>query len=131
MCARRIASMNPISKRSEFVVAEAHRDERLDRWIVERRPNLSRARVQELIAEKLVLVNGAPAKAAYKLRAGDKVFVDAQERPPLTAEPESIPLQILYEDEDVLVVDKPPGMSVHAGAGNFSGTLVNALLGRG
>jgi len=105
--------------------------DRLDRWVAEHCPNLSRARVQELIAERLVLVNGAPARPAYKLRAGDKVFVEAQERPPLTAEAESIPLQILYEDDDLLAVNKPPGMSVHAGAGVSRGTLVNALLGRG
>jgi 23S rRNA pseudouridine1911/1915/1917 synthase len=123
--------MNLTSTRIKLVVAEPARGGRLDRWIVEHCRNLSRARVQELIAEQLVLVNDAPAKASYKLRAGDKISVDAQQRPPLTAEPESVPLQILYEDDDVLVVNKPPGMSVHAGAGNSRGTLVNALLGRG
>jgi 23S rRNA pseudouridine1911/1915/1917 synthase len=112
------------------LVAERGGD-RLDRFVAEHCPNLSRARVQELIEQDLVLVNSSPAKPAYKLRAGDKVFVEAQERPPLTAEPEDIPLQILYEDDDVLVVNKPAGMSVHAGAGNARGTLVNALLGRG
>src|SRR5215472_15488508 len=105
--------------------------DRLDRWVAEHCQNLSRARVQELIAQRLVLVNGAPAKPAYKLRAGDKVFVEAQERPPLTAAAESIPLEILYEDDDLLAVNKPPGMTVHAGAGISRGTLVNALLGRG
>jgi 23S rRNA pseudouridine1911/1915/1917 synthase len=105
--------------------------DRLDRWVAEHCPNLSRARVQELIAQRLVLVNGAPAKPAYKLRSGDKVNVEAQERPPLAAEAESIPLEILYEDDDLLAVNKPPGMTVHAGAGVSRGTLVNALLGRG
>jgi len=99
--------------------------------VAEHCPNLSRARVQELIEQRLVLVNSAPAKPSYKLRRGDKVFVEAQERPPLTAEAETIPLQILYEDDDLLAVNKPPGMSVHAGAGVSRGTLVNALLGRG
>ena len=116
-------------QRIEMIVEDA--GERLDRWIAERCPNLSRARVQELIVQHLVLVNDAPSKAAYKLRPGDKVFVEAQERPPLSAEAESIPLQILYEDDDLLAVNKPPGMSVHAGAGTSRGTLVNALLGRG
>jgi 23S rRNA pseudouridine1911/1915/1917 synthase len=123
--------MRLTSKRNELVVPEAAVGERLDRWVVKHCPNLSRARVQELIEEHLVLVNGAPAKASYKLRADDKVIVEAQERPPLSAEPELIPLQILHEDDDVLVVNKPAGMSVHAGAGNSRGTLVNALLGRG
>lgn len=117
--------------RTELIAAEADRGERLDRFIVERCPNLSRARVQELIEESLVLVNGTPAKAAYKLRGGERIYVEAQERPPLSAEPELIPLQILYEDDDVLAVNKPAGMSVHSGAGNSRGTLVNALLGRG
>lgn len=105
--------------------------DRLDRWVAERCPSLSRARVQELIEQHLVLVNNAPAKPSYRLRPGDKVFVEAQERPSLTAEAESIPLQILYEDDDLLAVNKPSGMNVHAGAGNSRGTLVNALLGRG
>ena len=123
--------MKPEVSRTELIVAEADRGERLDRFVVERCPNLSRARVQELIEERLVLVNGAPAKAALKLRGGERIDVEARERPPLSAEPEQIPLQILYEDDDVLVVNKPAGMSVHAGAGNSHGTLVNALLGRG
>ena len=78
-----------------------------------------------------MLVDGVPSKAARKLRGGEKVYVEAEERPPLVAEPEPIPLEILYEDRDVLVVNKPAGMSVHAGAGHTRGTLVNALLGRG
>jgi len=123
--------MNPGVKLREMVATETDRGTRLDRWVAERCPNLSRARVQELIEQRLVLVNNAPAKAAYKLRAADRVFIEVQERPPLTAEAESIALQILYEDDDVLVVNKPAGMSVHAGAGNIRGTLVNALLGRG
>ena len=118
-------------RRMELVTDATANGVRLDRWVAERCPNLSRARVQELIEQGLVLVNDAPSKPAYKLRVGDKVLVEAQERPPLTAEPESIPLQILYEDDDVLIVNKPAGMSVHAGAGNSRGTLVNALLGRG
>jgi len=123
--------MNHIAKRENWIVPVSARGVRLDRWVAEQCPNLSRARVQELIEQGLVLVNNAPSKPAYKLRAGDKILVEVQERPPLTAEPEAIPLQILYEDDDVLVVNKPAGMSVHAGAGNSRGTLVNALLGRG
>ena len=123
--------MNRSLKREELLVPDSGRGVRLDRWVAEHCPNLSRARVQELIEQGLVLVNEARSKAAYKLRGGDKVLVEAQERPPLSAEPESIPLQILYEDDDLLVVNKPAGMSVHAGAGHSRGTLVNALLGRG
>ena len=81
--------------------------------------------------EGLALLNGKAAKGSHKAHAGDVVEVAAQERPALRAEAEDIPLKILYEDEDVLAVNKPAGMSVHAGAGNARGTLVNALLGRG
>ena len=94
-------------------------------------PELSRTRVQELIEEGLVLLNGKAAKGSHKVRAGDLIEAVLQERPPLRAEAEAIPLDILYEDEDVVGVNKPAGMRVHAGAGSARGTLVNALLGRG
>src|SRR6202158_4885569 len=79
----------------------------------------------------LILLNARPAKGSQRLRGGERLTVEVQPRPPLRAEPESIPLEILYEDDDVVVVNKPAGMTVHAGAGNPRGTLVNALLGRG
>jgi 23S rRNA pseudouridine1911/1915/1917 synthase len=87
--------------------------------------------VQELIEEGLVLLNGKAAKDSHKVHANDVIRVVPQERPPLQAEPEAIPLDIQYEDDDVIAINKPAGMSVHAGAGNSHGTLVNALLGRG
>jgi len=105
--------------------------QRLDRVVAKACPELSRTRVQELIAEGLVLLKGEPAKDAHKVRAGDIIEVVARERPPLRAEAEAIPLDVLYEDDDVIAVNKPAGMMVHAGAGNSHGTLVNALLGRG
>src|SRR6202049_2188864 len=104
---------------------------RLDRFVADNCPELSRARVQELIEAGLILVNSRSAKGSHRLRGGERLTVEVQPRPPLRAEPESIPLEILYEDDDVVVVNKPAGMTVHAGAGNPRGTLVNALLGRG
>src|SRR6201998_2074136 len=94
----------------------------------------SRARVQQLISEQKVLVNDAPAKASLKLRGGERISVlGPAERPPLRAIPEQIPLDIVYEDDDLAIVNKPAGMMVHAGAGATEdarnrGTLVNALL---
>ncbi len=115
----------------KLLVAENDAGERLDRYLAAQLPELSRTRIQELIEAGLVLVDGKPAKGAHRLRASQKISVDAQARPPMRAEPESIPLDILYEDDDVIAVNKAAGMTVHAGAGNTRGTLVNALLGRG
>ena len=104
---------------------------RLDRFVALNCSELSRTRVQELIEAGLVLVNSRPAKGSHRLRTGERVQIEVQPRPPLRAEPESIPLDIVYEDDDVIAVNKPAGMTVHAGAGATHGTLVNALLGRG
>jgi len=117
--------------RAELTVSKEDAGQRLDLYVAERFPELSRTRVQELIDSGLLLVGGHPSKRAYRLRPGERVQVELQPRPALKAYAENIPLQILFEDEDVLVVNKPAGMTVHAGAGRASGTLVNALLGRG
>jgi 23S rRNA pseudouridine1911/1915/1917 synthase len=105
---------------------------RLDRFIATNCPQLSRTRVQELIESGLVLIDGVPAKkGSQHLRGTEQISLEAPERPAIVAEAESIPLDVLYEDEDVIAINKPAGMVVHAGAGNPTGTLVNALLGRG
>jgi 23S rRNA pseudouridine1911/1915/1917 synthase len=104
---------------------------RLDRFVAAHCPELSRSRVQELIDGGLVLVNGKAAKSSQKLHGGEIITVRAHPRPATRAEAESISLDVLYEDDDVIAINKAAGMTVHAGAGNVSGTLVNALLGRG
>jgi 23S rRNA pseudouridine1911/1915/1917 synthase len=91
-------------------------------------PEYSRSRLQSWIKQDLVLVNGGPARASHLLKSGDTISVSPADLPPLHAKAEELPLQILYQDEDVVVVDKPAGMVVHAGAGHSQGTLVNALL---
>jgi 23S rRNA pseudouridine1911/1915/1917 synthase len=106
---------------------------RLDQFLVAHL-DVSRARVQQLISEEKVLVNDAPAKASLKLRGGERIAViGSAERPPLRAIAEEIPLDIVYEDDDLAIINKPAGMMVHAGAGATEdqrnrGTLVNALL---
>lgn len=106
--------------------------ERLDRFIATNCQELSRTRVQELIESGLVFIDGVPAKkGSQHLRGTEKISLEAPERPAIVAEAESIPLDVLYEDDDVIAINKPAGMVVHAGAGNPTGTLVNALLGRG
>ena len=88
--------------------------------------------MQELIDSGHVHVEGKPArKGSLHLRGGEKISIEITQRPAMVAKAEAIPLEVLYEDEDVIAINKPAGMTVHAGAGNVSGTLVNALLGRG
>jgi 23S rRNA pseudouridine1911/1915/1917 synthase len=105
---------------------------RLDHFLTSALENISRVRVQELISQDKVRVNGAAARPSLKLRGGEVVEVIGEAtRPPLKAEPEDIALDIVYEDEYLAVVNKPAGMTVHAGAGDHErnrGTLVNALL---
>jgi 23S rRNA pseudouridine1911/1915/1917 synthase len=105
---------------------------RLDRYLALALPDISRARVQLLIANAQVTVNGAAASANLRLRGGELIQITGEPRPaPLRATPEAIPLDIVFEDADLAVVNKPSGMMVHAGAGSEErnrGTLVNALL---
>ncbi len=115
-------------------VAPEDAGKRLDQFLAVRLDSISRARVQEMIAEGKVLMNDAPAKASLKLRGGERISVLGEaQRAPLKAIAEEIPLDILYEDDDLAVINKPAGMMVHAGAGASDdarnrGTLVNALL---
>ncbi|HXG63828.1 MAG TPA: RluA family pseudouridine synthase, partial [Blastocatellia bacterium] len=89
---------------------------------------VSRTRIQRAIEDGDVLVNERAVKPSYRLRAGDRIDIDLPEPPPVAVLPEPIPLDIVYEDDDVIVINKPAGMVVHPGAGVESGTLVNALL---
>src|SRR6202162_6024688 len=109
---------------------------RVDQFLTAKLGETSRARVQQLIAERKVLVNDTVAKASLRLRGGERIVVlGAVELPPLRAMAEEIPLDIVYEDDDLAVINKAAGMMVHAGAGPTEedrnrGTLVNALLHR-
>jgi 23S rRNA pseudouridine1911/1915/1917 synthase len=103
---------------------------RLDHVLHQRLPEFSRSRIQDWIKRGQVLVNGVAVRPSYLVRAVDAIQVDPVEAPPLDAAPEAIPLVVLYEDADVVAIDKPAGMVIHAGAGIHSGTLVNALLHR-
>lgn len=100
---------------------------RLDAFLAEQIEGWSRSRLRRLIENGDVLVNGKEAKAAYKLREGDEIDIDLTEEPAARFEPENIPLDIVYEDEYLAVVNKPAGMVVHPGAGNVNGTLANAV----
>jgi len=103
---------------------------RLDHFLHDRLPEYSRARLQEWIKAGRVKVNAVLPKPSYLLRGSEAIDIDPAAPQPLHAQPEDLPLEILYEDADVIAVNKPSGMVVHAGAGRHSGTLVNALLHR-
>jgi 23S rRNA pseudouridine1911/1915/1917 synthase len=101
---------------------------RLDRWLAAHLPDLSRARVQALIDDEHVLVDGAVKRAAHRLRGGEVIDVEIPPRPADDLAPEPMDLSIVYEDEHLIVIDKPAGMVVHPGAGNARGTLAAAVL---
>lgn len=102
--------------------------QRLDRLIRERCPDFTRTRIQKLIEDGNVSVSGTIAKASYKAKSGEEILVLVPDLKEVEVKAENIPLSIVYEDEDMLVVNKPQGMVVHPAAGNYTGTLVHALL---
>lgn len=123
----------PLSRsgeRLEFIVPVQCSGHRLDRFLVSQLPALSRSRIQSLIDEGRVLVDGAALKASHHVASGQTVDIEIPPTPVAGVEAEFIPLDILYEDEDVAVINKPAGMIVHPGAGADAGTLVAALLNR-
>lgn len=111
-----------------LTVPPEHAGKRLDVWLALAFPDLSRSRLQALIGDGHVLVNGRQAKPSHKAVAGTSVTVDIPPAVETGLIPEAIPLRILHEDADIVVLDKPAGMVVHPAAGHGSGTLVNALL---
>ena len=115
-------------ERTTQLLAESS-GERLDRFVALRSPEYSRSYVQKLIEEGWITVNGRLAKPALKLKTGDRIFITEPPPEPSPLTPEHILLNVHYEDSDIIVVDKPPGMTTHPAPGSRSGTLVNALLG--
>lgn len=115
-------------KTEEFEVLDEHEGERLDKYLSVIYPDASRSFFQKLIKENQVLVNQTPQKANYRIHMEDLVTVTFPDAVETSIIPEDIPLDILYEDEDLLIVNKPKGMVVHPSAGHYSGTLVNAIM---
>lgn len=115
-----------MSQKIELIASEA--GGRLDSYVAAQCPQLSRSYVQRLIDDGLVTVNGCASKSGYRLRAGDRIVVDVPSPQPIAPQPEDIPLSIVYEDDDVLVIDKPAGLTVHPAPGHSEHTLVNAIL---
>lgn len=112
----------------EFIVEQEGAGTRIDRFLSGEDTGLSRSALQGLMAQGHVLCNGRPVPKSQKLKAGDTLLVEIPDAKPIEAVPQNIPLDIVYEDEHLLVVNKPKGMVVHPAPGNPDGTLVNALL---
>ena len=117
------------STRFQFIVPDGHSEnQRLDSYITQFVQNATRNKVQEAIKSGYVLVNGKAVKASYRMQPADVIDIDLPKPPPPTAVAEDIPLNIVFEDEYLLIVNKPAGMVVHPAFGNWTGTLVNGLL---
>lgn len=110
------------------ILVDEEDNERLDSFLAEEIDEISRSYIQKLIKNELVTVNDKSVKSSYLINQGDKIIVTLPEPKKLDVKSENIPLEIVYEDDDVAVVYKPKGMVVHPAPGNYSGTLVNALL---
>ena len=101
---------------------------RVDAYIPQACPDLTRSREAQLISDGAVCVDGKPVKASFKVFGGEKIDIDFPPPVDTDAKPENIPLDIVYEDDDLIIINKPQGMVVHPAPGHYSGTLVNALL---
>ena len=115
-------------QKETFEVAYEYEGERLDKYVSILFPEQSRSFFQKIIKDGHVFVNDYPQKANYRLKTDDLVTVEIPDATPTQILPENIPLDILYEDDDLLVINKPKGMVVHPSAGHYSGTLVNAIM---
>lgn len=120
--------MRKLLKEEFLVVEEAEAGIRLDRFVTQRLTDYTRSHIQKLADAGEISLQGVPCKASYKVKAGDQITLRIPELKEPDILPEEIPLSIVFEDEDMLVVNKPQGMVVHPAAGNYTGTLVHALL---
>ncbi|MEE0037839.1 MAG: RluA family pseudouridine synthase [Lachnospiraceae bacterium] len=111
-----------------FTADIEHEDQRIDRYLTEMLPEQSRSFFQKLIRDGFVMVNHIIVKVNYRLKTGDVIEIDIPDAVPTEIVPENIPLDILYEDDDLLIVNKPKGMVVHPAVGHSTGTLVNAIM---
>ena len=120
--------MNDTMEQFAYQIGAEEDDERLDKWMNSAIADLSRSYIQKCIKDNQVLINGKPQKASYRLKVDDEIVFHIPKAMEPAIEAENIPLSILYEDPDLLIVDKPKGMVVHPAPGHYSGTLVNAVM---
>ncbi|UVT22164.1 MAG: RluA family pseudouridine synthase [Nitrospira sp.] len=113
---------------TEFIITSGEQPKRLDLFLVNRERDISRSALQRLIELGRIRVNDQVVKASHKIKSGDRITMDVPKPEPLSIKGEPIPLEVLFEDESLLVLNKPAGIVVHPAPGNWTGTLVNALL---
>ena len=114
----------------EYIVLEEDKGQRLDTYIAKIDENITRTSAQRLIEEENILVNGKKQKVSYKIQNNDKITIEIPEPKQIELKAQNIPLDVIYEDSDIIVINKPKGMVVHPANGNPDGTLVNAILSR-
>lgn len=112
----------------EYIITQEQVNTRIDKFLSDKNPDISRSYIQKLLSDGNILVNGNSAKSNYKLRLGDSISMTIPEPEEIDILPEDIPLDIVFEDSDILIVNKPKGMVVHPAAGHYTGTLVNAIM---
>lgn len=113
---------------TEFVVTPGEHPKRLDVFLVNRERDMSRSRLQRLIELGRIRINDQVVRPSQKIKPGDRITMDVPKAEPLALQGEAIPLEVLFEDDQLLILNKPPGIVVHPAPGNWTGTLVNALL---
>jgi 23S rRNA pseudouridine1911/1915/1917 synthase len=123
-----MADGTPATSQRQLIPLDKDRNQRLDQFLTQIFQDRSRSQIQKWIRDQLVLVDGLPTRSAYRIQGNEQIEVRLPESKPATTVPEPIPLDIVYEDSDLAVVNKPAGLAVHTGAGVDRGTLVNALL---
>ena len=111
-----------------IIIVEENENMRLDKWILQTCQDLSRTRLQKQMEEEKILVNDKPAKPSLKVKLGDKIKIEDMEVKEICLKARDIPIDIIYEDQDIIVVNKPKGLVVHPANGNPDGTLVNAIM---
>lgn len=112
----------------DIIAEKIEEKTRLDRYLASQEMNLSRSMIQKILQEEKVMVNGKKEKASYRVQEGDKIQIEIDDPKEVKLEAQEIPFEVIYEDNDILVVNKPKGLVVHPGSGNWEGTLVNAIM---
>ena len=120
--------MPHVETRTEIIVTPGEASKRLDHFLANRDPYFSRTALQRLILDGHITVGGQSIKPSHKIKPGDRIILNVPRPEPIEIEPEAIPIEVLYEDDSLLVVNKPAGLVVHPAPGHWTGTLVNALL---